>query len=237
MSGRPTVGLMLVGITIAFCSLQPSRASAGQAQAEVRFDELVRADFFAGLAGDDMALERALKLCESTLATDPRHPQALVWHGAGLMFQAGRMFQTGQYRLAMEQWERGLLEMNNAVASNPEDVSVLIPRGATLLEASRSTPDAAHAKQLLSTGVADYAKALALQANYFDSLSVHARGELLFGLAEGLHRLGEHDQARTQFLRIIASLPGSAYESKARLYLDGKADQTRSGCVGCHQRR
>jgi pentatricopeptide repeat protein len=44
----------------------------------------VRQDFFDGIRGDAAALDRAQKLCEDTLAKDPDHAEALVWHGAAL---------------------------------------------------------------------------------------------------------------------------------------------------------
>jgi len=114
---------------------------------------------------------------------------------------------------------------------------VLIPRGATLLEASREVPIPAQSRALLARGVADYEKVLALQAPYFARLSVHARGELLFGLAEGLHRLGETERARRYFRRLLDETKGSEYEPKATEWLNGSPAGTRtaaSGCVGCH---
>src|SRR4051794_18787746 len=47
-----------------------------------RFDFLVREDFFAGLAGDREKFQRAMKLCEDTLAKNPKHADAMVWHGS-----------------------------------------------------------------------------------------------------------------------------------------------------------
>ena len=65
--------------------------SAAQAPAagQQRFDYLVRADFFAGIAGDEARMKKAQDLCEKTLAEHPTHPEALVWHGAILF--AGRL--------------------------------------------------------------------------------------------------------------------------------------------------
>jgi hypothetical protein len=62
---------------------------------EVRFDHVVRNDFFAGMGGDQQALARGMKTCEEVLAKNPKHAEALVWHGAGLMFHAGREFTAG----------------------------------------------------------------------------------------------------------------------------------------------
>jgi hypothetical protein len=115
---------------------------------------------------------------------------------------------------------------------------VLIPRGAVLLEVSRSFPDLEEAKSLLLTGVRDYESVLRLQAPYFKYLSEHARGELLFGLAEGLHRLGERTRARTYFERLLSEAKGSEYGRMADAWLTNPNASTtrRSGCVGCHKK-
>jgi tetratricopeptide (TPR) repeat protein len=224
-------------------ALTTALGSAGQAQptpsGAQRFDELVRADFFAGVAGDAAALDRAMRLIEATLDADPRRPDVLVWHGSGLMVRAAQAVEKGDIAAIERFWKRGLDDMNQAVALAPDNVAVLIPRGATLLEVSRSVPDADQAKELLATAVADYEKVLALQAPYFKYLSDHSRGELLFGLAEGLHRLGEHDRARTYFERLLSEARSSAYGSMAAAWLNDPsgASAARRGCVGCHYKK
>src|SRR5438034_4330890 len=109
-----------------------------------RFDYLVRADFFAGVAGDEARMKKAIDLCDRTLAENPNHPEALVWHGAATLVQSGQAFRKGDLAKGGELWGRGLEEMNRAAALAPDNVGVLIPRGATLLEATRNLkPDAA----------------------------------------------------------------------------------------------
>jgi tetratricopeptide (TPR) repeat protein len=201
-----------------------------------RFDLLVRADFFAGIAGDEARLQKAMSLCERTLAENPRHAEALVWHGAGVLFSAGQAFQKGDMTLGGQRWERGLKEMSDAVSLEPQNVGVLIPRGATLLQASANVKGDG-ARALLETAVGDYEKVLELQAAYFATLGDHAKGELLFGLAEGYHRLGQHEKARAYFERILADAPASGQTAKAREWLATGAVPTSIGtsCVGCHK--
>ena len=52
------------------------------AAAPQRFDYLVRADFFAGAAGDEARLAHVLDVCEQALEKNPNHAEARVWHGA-----------------------------------------------------------------------------------------------------------------------------------------------------------
>lgn len=201
-----------------------------------RFDVLVRADFFAGFGGDQARLERGMQACELTLAANPKHPEALVWHGSGLAFRAGLAFRKGDAESGMDLWARGLKEMDDAVALAPDNIGVLIPRGALLITATRSM-EAAMAKPLLEKGVGDYERALALQSASFHTLGDHPKGELLFGLAEGYSRLGEPAKARSYFERLTRDAPGSGQVPRAREWLEtGTLPKIGgAGCVGCHK--
>jgi tetratricopeptide (TPR) repeat protein len=211
----------------------------GQAQPAAtsqRFDYLVRADFFAGVAGDEVRLRKAIDLCEHTLAMDPQHPEALVWHGASLLVQGGQAFQKGEMSKGGPLVDRGLKEMSDAVMLSPDNPGVLIPRAAVLLEASRNMPPEM-ARPLVMSALANYEHALTIQAPYFATLGDHGKGEILFGLAEGYARLGQADNARRYFERLINEAPTSGQLPKARQWMtDGtipKANGT--SCVGCHK--
>ncbi|HEY1911992.1 MAG TPA: tetratricopeptide repeat protein [Vicinamibacterales bacterium] len=201
-----------------------------------RFDMVVRADFFAGFAGSDARLAKAMAACEAALAADPKNAEALVWHGAGLAFKAGMAFRKGDQETGIALWTRGLQEMDSAVSMAPENVGVLIPRGAMLLQATMNMPPE-RARPLLEKAVGDYEQVLALQSAYFDTLGDHPKGELLFGLAEGFSRLGNADKARMYFNRLIADTPASGQAPKARTWLTtGSLPKSQGlGCVGCHK--
>jgi hypothetical protein len=212
-------------------------AAAPQAAptASERFDMLVRSDFFAGFAGDRDRLARAMAACERQLSENPSHAEAMVWHGAGLLFQAGEAFQTGDAARGGELWSRGLAEMSRAVALEPDKVGVRIPRGAVLLQASRNLPDDRQ-RPLLELAVGDYERVLAIQAPYFQTLSEHARAQLLFGAADGWARLGRQDRARDYFSKLVADLPSSPLAPGARQWLaTGELPSMALGCVGCHK--
>ena len=204
---------------------------------QTRVDNLVRADFFAGFAGDSDALERGMRLTEEMLEADPGNAAALVWHGAGTFFRSGAAFVDGDLRTGIALWEQGLAEMARAVETAPDDVAVLIPRGANLIVGSRFVPPA-QADDILRTGVADFERVLELQTPYFSRLGVHARGELLTGLADGWSRLGDREAARRYFERIVDELEGSVYERKARAWLEDRPEAREPGffqCSGCHR--
>src|SRR5690606_8033067 len=216
----------------------PATAPATDAPAspaeEERFDLLVRDDFFAALLErDQAALERAMAVCEKTLARDPDHAEALVWHGGGLIMRASAAFQEGDSERGMELWTAGLAEMDRAVALAPDNVGTRIPRGATLLASSPFVPEPQRT-QLLDKALGDYERVLEIQSAYFDKLSRHARTQLLFGLADGWNRRGDQAKARAYYERLREVAAGTAYGKRAEAYLAGDTAVKPVSCGGCH---
>jgi tetratricopeptide (TPR) repeat protein len=207
-----------------------------QAKPDPRFDNLVRGDMFAGMAGDAAALARAMKFCEDTLVKNPKHPEALVWHGSGVYFLAGRAFQTGDFAGGMELFAKSIREMDEAVALLPESITVLIPRGAVLLEGSKHVPDPVQARMQLGKALGDYEKVLAQQKEDWAKLPLHSRGELLSGLAEGWYRAGDATKAKVYLQRIVAEMKGSAYADRAQAVLNSAEPPKLLNwrCLGCH---
>jgi tetratricopeptide (TPR) repeat protein len=216
-------------LTLVIASVYPA------AQQAPRFDYVVRADFFAGFAGDTERMAKAMAICEQVLAENPLHAEAMVWHGTGLMSQAGSALQTGDQKRGAELWARGLAETDKAVSLAPDDPGVLIPRAAVLLQATRMMPEPV-ARPLIASAVANYEHVLEVQKN-FQSLGDHPKGELLFGLAEGYSRLGNPAAARRYFERLIADAPQSGQAPRARTWLEtGQLPAVGGlGCVGCHK--
>jgi len=210
--------------------------SAAQAPAGQRFDYLVRGDFFAGLAGDEARMAHARALCEETLAANPRHAEALVWHGSILFFEAGRAFRNGDLTAGGQLFQRGIQEMNDAVALAPDNPGVLIPRAAVLIEGTR-TMQPEMAKPLLESAVANYEHVLQVQAPAWATLGDHAKGELLFGLADACARLGRQDEARRYFRQLLKDAPASGQAPRAQSWLDTGVVPKANGmsCVGCHK--
>lgn len=211
-------------------------AAQATSAAPQRFDYLVRADFFAGVAGDEARLQQAIDLCERTLAENPKHAEALVWHGAGLLVRSGQVFATGDMANGGALFGRGLKEMDDAVALAADNPGVLIPRAAVLLEATKGMPPDA-GRPLVQSAVANYEHVLDVQAPRWQTLGDHGKGELLFGLAEGSARLGQRDKARMYFERLIKDAPTSGQTPKAKEWMTSGTipKSTGTSCVGCHK--
>ncbi len=209
-------------------------AAAGVLLCQERFDLRVRNYFFAGFSGDAAALEKGMKICEESLAADPKNAEALVWHGSGLYFQAGQAFQKGDQQNGMQLWTRGLKEMDDAVELAPQGVGVRVARGAVLLTGSRFvSPDMS--RPLIAKAVGDFEAAYQMQGPDLSGLGTHPHGELMIGLADGYSRLGDREKAQQWFERIQKELPGTPYARSAGTWLETKSlAPQQAGCLGCH---
>ena len=205
--GAPVVVTALVLATFVLKMLVFAAASGAQGTPAPppRFDEIVRADFFAGFRGDAARLERGMKLCEDELATNPTNADALVWHGAGLMFLAGEAARRQDFAAAGERARRGRAEVDRADQLAPDSLSVMLVR------------------------------ALVIQTPYLDRLSEHSRGELLAGLAEGWSRLGDTERSRGYLERIVKELPNTRYQTRARAWLEDGPQSGPMTCLTCHR--
>lgn len=203
-----------------------------------RFDNLVRDDFFAGMLGDKARLDRGMKFCEDILAKNPRHAEALVWHGGGLLTRAAEAYRKGDGKSGDKLWNQGIKEMNDAVSFEPNRIDVMIGRSATIIGMAQAGFDAndAESKALLKSALLDYEKVYELQKPNFKELWSHSRGELLFGLASGWSILGEHQKAREYLKLILKHVKGTDYETEAQKWLDKKPTVIQHDCRGCHTR-
>jgi hypothetical protein len=254
-SSRPPLlwGLSVCIIAIAIMRLTPSRyfdwpsvqAAPAIIQAvrkqrqDNRFDMLVRDDFFAGMMGDTARLDRGMKICEDILAKSPKDAEALVWHGGGLLTRAAQAYTKGDSALGDRLWTFGIKEMNDARAVEPANMGVKIGRSATLIGIAQSGWDQSdsQARRSLRSALLDYEEVYRQQQSYFDKLSNHSRGELLFGLASGWSILGDHRKARDYLLLILKFCKDTAYEIEARPWLDRQRQTViQHDCVGCHVR-
>jgi hypothetical protein len=219
-------------------SAQSSRTQGGGAPgAATRFDALVRDDFFAGMMGDTARLERGMRFTEEILAANPKHADALVWHGGGLLARAAQSYAKGDASAGDTFWNRGLKEMNDAVALEPDNMRVKIGRSATLIGLAQSgwDPSDAEGRALLLSALSDYEKVYQWQKPFFHKLSMHSRGELLFGLASGWSILGEREKALKYLRLIIAECHDTKYEREAQHWLGIKPlPVVQHDCTGCH---
>lgn len=201
-----------------------------------RFDYKVREDLFAGFEGDEEALKRGLRVCEQTLAENPRHAEALVWRGAARVFISGQAFSKGDIATGMRNWTDGLKDMDDAKELEPENIAILIPRAAVLLPAGRNAPPAM-GRPLLMKVREDFEKTYERQENILDQLGDHPLGELRMGLADVYRLLDQPLKSKEQLVAIQSELPETAYAREAAEWLAASpAKKLAHNCIGCHSK-
>jgi hypothetical protein len=239
------LGTVVLAALAAACSAGAGRAAAPTAPAlqaadstpahpRERLELKVRADFFAGMAGDTAAFARAMKVCDDALAANPSDAEALVWRGAGRLFESGTAYRSGNMAGGQKLWDQALGEMDRAVSLEPDNLGVRIPRGAALLGAGPHVPDPALARTLFVRAADDYEVTLKVQEPYLSRLSTHAREELFYGLADARSHLGDEAGARAYVERLVREVPDSQLLPYARAWLAGTRPDTRPDCAGCH---
>jgi tetratricopeptide (TPR) repeat protein len=229
--------IMTCGLYGATSSQSYRTQEGGAPKTAPRFDSLVRDDFFAGMMGDAARLEKGMKFTEEILAANPKHADALVWHGGGLLARAAQAYAKGDAKAGDSLWKRGLKEMNDAARFEPDNMRVKIGRSATLIGLAQSGWDStdAEGRALLLSALRDYEKVYQWQKPFFGKLSMHSRGELLFGLASGWSILGERQKALKYLRLIIEECQGTKYEREAKRWLDvTPLPVVQHDCTGCH---
>jgi hypothetical protein len=203
-------------------------------------DAIVRSDFFAGMMGNRARLDRAMKYCEDLLAKNPKHAEALVWHGGGLLVRAVHAYTKGDDANGDKLWKTGIDEMNNAAALEPDNMKVKIGRSATLIGYAQSgwDPSDSQSRVLLESALLDYETVYRWQKPNFIRVPIHSRGELLFGLASGWSILGNDRKAREYLMLILKECKDTRYEAEARRWLARKWPLVvQHDCIGCHVSR
>jgi len=206
------------------------------AHAQQRFDNQVRDDMFAGMDGDTEAFDRAMKLIADTLATQPDHPQALVWRGDGELFQAGQAFRRGAFEEGRTLTRRGLADMERAVALAPKEIAVRVPRATGLQPFARAMRpyDRAESDRLMKIAMDDFEFVVAQSTSYWNTLGEHNRGELLGALADAWLTLGDTGKANVYLDRMIAELPNTPYAKAATQRRADPSARAPLTCLSCH---
>lgn len=232
---RPAaMGLAAAGVT-AIIMLAAGSAGAQQSKPQ-RFDYLVREDLFAGFRGDQVRFDKGMRTCEDALKDNPKNAPAMAWHAAGLLYASGQSFRKGNPQQGMELWDRALKESDAAADLEPTNPGVIIPRAASMMAAARFAPEEL-AKQLRQRVVVDYERTLESQKPYFQNLGEHPRGELLSGLAENYHWMGNAEKSREMLQRIEKELDGTVYQKNATAWLKNPPADPKAAtltCQGCH---
>jgi predicted Zn-dependent protease len=226
MTWRRSVGIAaVVAVGISAASL-----------AQERFDYQVRGDMFRAFGGNEAAFKNAMSIIDAKLREDPDHAEALVCRGAARYWRAraGQSFGAGNTANARVLADAAMADMDRAIALQPSNIAVLIPRATVLLAAARYQRDPDRIRNLATRVAADFETALAIRQPVFDQLGQHNRGEYLSSLAESWALAGKRDKAESYLRRILVELSNSPYAERAAAKLADWSDRRPLNCQTCH---
>lgn len=223
-----------LGLGVAAWTLADDTQGDAKEKASSRFDLTVREDIFAGFEGDEERLKAGMKKCESVLAEDEKHAEAMVWLGAAEVYQSGNAFRKGNIPQGMAIWQKGLAHMDKAAELEPYNVGVLIPRAAVLMPASRNMPKPMK-DEILKKVRSDFERVYEAQKDMLDQLGEHPLGELRMGLADVHRALGNLEESKKHLEALTKELPDTDYSKRASEWLAAKPETALAhSCIGCH---
>ena len=197
----------------------------------------VREDIFAGFLVNDLArFETGVARLDRMLAEDRNNAAALAWRGGAELYLAVRSHEAGRHEEFAERHVRAMEWMEQALRLGPQNVGVLATAGASIILFADRLP-ADRRAAALKQGRAAFLELEKLQKPFLDRMPLHMRGELLAGLAQAAERLGYAAEAKAYLTRIVETMPGTPYESRARKWLDQPALARKGNlvCQTCHE--
>jgi tetratricopeptide (TPR) repeat protein len=230
--------LLMLGVIVVISAALPAQTPVPPiADTRLTVHTLVREDVFAGFLQSDVSrLSRAEKNIEMLLATRPGdRANLLAWQGSTALTRAVMANEAGQPDQFRQHYRRALDLFEEAMRLGPETVGVFAVVGgmqSSLADRLPANERAAGWEQAYSA----YQTLWKLQGAAIEKLPVHHKGEVLGGLAQSAQRTGRHEEVAAQLDRILAILPDTPYEMRARQWKDDPATRTRAKltCQTCH---
>lgn len=220
---------MVRRLLIALCLLLPVVASAqfvfpkpeyheqvGQVYEEDPFVIKYRHEFFSVFKGEFAKFEKAYDEIKEMVQKDPKDARALVWLGNGGTVKAGVLWMQGKKdeSIALMKESRPLLDQ--AVALKPHDPNIFMMRAVTLYIQGQNWPAETIPKENWEKIRDDCAHLIKLLGDKMSKASLHVRGETYGELGIAHLKLGEKDEARKAFEKVIEMCPGTDYEARAK---------------------
>lgn len=199
---------------------------------------LLREDIFAGFLGDDMdRFAKGEKNIELLLEKRPAEKSDLLaWKGGATLYRAVRAYENKRMDEFQQTYQRALDLFDEAVKTDPTSGGVIAVMGGSYALFADRLPEQ-HRAAAWSKAYDAYRALWKEQARAVEKLPLHLRGELLGGLAQSAQRTG-HTEEMTQYLdKILAVLPGTAYESVAKKWKENPRAAAGNSitCLSCHE--
>jgi tetratricopeptide (TPR) repeat protein len=199
---------------------------------------LVREDIFAGFLADDMErFTRGEKNIQLLLEQRPAEKaDLLAWKGGATLYRAVRALESNKKEEFQKYYGQALELFAQARQLQPQGGGTsAVTGGSYAIFADRLPKE--HRAAAWTEAYNNYQTLWKLQSGMIDRLPVHFRGELLGGLAQSAQRTGRAEEAAQYVDKILATMPGTPYESVAKKWKANPASAASVGitCLNCHE--
>lgn len=201
----------------------------------------VREDIFAGLMANDMdRLNGRMERLELAIKEKPNVGN-LAWKGMGELILAVQAHEAGKADEFKSYYDAAVRSFQQAEQLAEE--KKLGPSAAGLYDVSGAAwggvADRLPASLRRGAYEASYRSwdlALSLSHGRLTIMTPHGRGEMLAGLAQAAQRTGRTEEAQRRLKEMIAALPGTVFEERAKSWLDKPElmKTTMVACQTCH---
>lgn len=158
--------------------------------------DTVTDDFIRGFEGDNDAMDRAISAAKRRLEENPDNGSMLTWLGAAQGLRAGQAFQRGDSADGINLWMTSNRNMNRGVDLEPDNTTVRMVRGKSMLESSVHDPNPATSKAALETAMSDFEHIVNLHGDQIgEFLSDGARARIYGWLSQAYSRAGRAEDA------------------------------------------
>jgi hypothetical protein len=168
-------------------------------------------DFIAGFNGDKDAMARAMKDTDELLARDPNNVEALAWNSSGKGAMGGESFARGDFAAGMKLWRESREGLNRSVDMAPDNATIRIIRGKSMLEGSLHDPNPISSKQSANLAVSDLETALDLMGEDLNKAPDSFRKEMYAWLFQAASKAGDKERAE-KYKKLAGDKAGDATE-------------------------
>ena len=163
--------------------------------------------------------------------------EVLAWKGGAALYRSVLAHEKGNAAEFERHYANALARFKEAEAaqSSPGNIARHAITGGSLVIFADRLPEK-YRTAAWTTAYDMFGQIWTAQAPYVTKLPVHARGELLSGLAVSSQRLGKAGESVEHLDRMMTMLQGTPYEAGARKWKENPeaATKVRITCMNCH---
>lgn len=174
-----------------------------------------RKEFFAVFQGDVPRFKKAYGEIQAMVAKNPRDARALVWLGNGQTIEAGMLKLKGKKPEAEALLKTSRVTMDRAVSLKPKDPNIYMMQAATLYIQGQYWPESLITQAAWRELRDDCLRFIKYLGPKMARASTHVRDETYGELGIAYLKLGQKDQAKSAFEKIIQFDPKSEYAVRA----------------------